>query len=132
MSLRYKLSAVPTSSLFLDNANVSHVLLAREQSEETSLVHRPHLVPFRTEVQEQCVSFCVSVGWKGGRVLLYSKHTIPPFFPSFLPSAALCGLLTIPKSFQSKCKFHEPPTKKTDIRIKAGVLFMCGVVWRLP
>lgn len=46
--------------------------------------------------------------------------------PLFL-SVALCGLLAVPKSFQSKCKFHQLLTKKTDISIKANVLWLCCV-----
>lgn len=44
---------------------------------------------------------------------------------TLLPSAALSGLLAVPKSFQSKCKFHQPPTKKSYISIKAGVVWTC-------
>lgn len=54
-------------------------------------------------------------------------HPCPSLFASLFLSAALCGLLAVPKSFQSKCKFHQPPTKKTDISIKANVLRLCRV-----
>lgn len=36
-------------------------------------------------------------------------------------SAALAGVLAVPKSFQSKCKFHQPLNKKTDISIRVNV-----------
>lgn len=85
------------------------------------------------------MSVCVCVGmWRAcGRAVLSSGQgvcvcvegrqswSIPPP-PPFL-SVALCGLLAVRKSFQSKCKFHQHPTKKTDISIKANVLRLCRV-----
>lgn len=54
-------------------------------------------------------------------------HPRPSPLASLFLSTALCGLLAVPKSFQSKCKFHQPPSKKTDISIKANVLRLCRV-----